>query len=216
MPTPLLQVEQLLCERDDRILFSDLSFDVCAGDIIQLEGPNGAGKTSLLRILSGLLMAYEGEIRWQGQSILSHRAEYAENTLVLGHKSAVKISLTPMENLRFLMGLHEGFDESKAYWALAQVGLTGYEHVLCRNLSAGQQRRVSLARLYLSEAKIWLLDEIFTAIDKNGVAQFEALLAEKAKSGVAVILTTHHQLAIDSVRKITLGQFNRLEEAQDV
>lgn len=206
MHAPVLQVENLFCERDDRILFAGLSFDVSSGDIVQLEGPNGAGKTTLLRILSGLLRSYEGNVSWEGKDIHDYRAEYAENTLVLGHKSAVKTSLTPIENLRFLIGLHRPFDEVKAFEALAKVGLAGYEHVLCRNLSAGQHRRVSLARLYLSDAKVWLLDEIFTAIDKAGVAQFEALLGQKAQEGVAIVLTTHHQLAIDKVRKVTLGQ----------
>lgn len=205
MPQLLLNAQSLYCERDDRILFSDLNFEVNAGDIVQLEGPNGSGKTTLLRVLSGLLNSYQGQVLWDGKDIHEYRAEYAQNLLFMGHKAAVKPSMTPIENLRFLVGLNQAFVESAAFDALEKVGLGGFEHVMCRNLSAGQQRRVSLARLYLSKAKLWLLDEIFTAIDKAGVAQFESLLADKAREGVAIVLTTHHQLAIEGVKKVILG-----------
>lgn len=205
MPQTILKAQDLYCERDDRILFSGLSFDVQSGDIVQLEGPNGSGKTTLLRVLSGLLTSYRGQVLWLDKDIHSYRAEYAQNILVMGHKTAVKTSLTPIENLRFLVGLHQPFNEHDAFAALEKVGLAGFEHVMSRNLSAGQQRRVSLARLYLSQARLWLLDEIFTAIDKAGVQQFESLLAQKAREGVAIVLTTHHQLNIDGVRKVMLG-----------
>ena len=105
------------------------------------------------------------------------------------------------------MGLQQSIGEEQIWQALERVGLAGYEHVLCRNLSAGQKRRVSLARLYLSDAKLWVLDEIFTAIDKKGVAQLESLLAEKALSGVAIVLTTHHELSMKNLKKLQLGQF---------
>jgi len=206
MSDSLLAAERISCERDDRLLFANLSFDVKAGDVLQLEGPNGAGKTTLLRILSGLFHSYDGKILWRGENIQRCRAEFESDLLFLGHKSAVTATLTPLENLRFLMGLHQQVGESELLLALEKVGLAGYEYVPCRNLSAGQHRRVALARLYLSKARFWVLDEIFTAIDKAGVAQFEALLADKAKSGVAIVLTTHHQLAMQSVRKLTLGQ----------
>jgi heme exporter protein A len=106
------------------------------------------------------------------------------------------------------MGLQQSVLEDELWRALELVGLAGYEHVLCRNLSAGQKRRVALARLYLSNAILWVLDEIFTAIDKKGVAQLESLLVEKAQSGVAIVLTTHHQLAISDLRVLRLGQVN--------
>lgn len=206
MSTALLSAEKLVCERDDRLLFSALSFELFSGDILRLEGPNGAGKTTLLRILSGLFSTFEGRVSWKGQNVSQCYSEFQQDLLFIGHKSSVKTTLTPLENLRFLMGLQQAIREDELWQALEQVGLAGYEHVLCRNLSAGQKRRVALARLYLSDAKLWVLDEIFTAIDKKGVAQLEALLREKARMGVAIVLTTHHDLAMPDVRLLRLGQ----------
>ncbi|MFT5718680.1 MAG: heme exporter protein A [Oleiphilaceae bacterium] len=208
MSTALLRADKLVCERDDRLLFSGLSFELSSGDVLQLEGPNGAGKTTLLRVLSGLFSNFEGQVSWKGRDVRECYSEFQQDLLFIGHKSSVKTTLTPLENLRFLMGLQQSVFEGDLWRALEQVGLAGYEHVLCRNLSAGQKRRVALARLYLSKARVWVLDEIFTAIDKKGVAQLEALLVEKAKNGVAIVLTTHHELAIPSVKVLRLGQVN--------
>ena len=206
MSSTLLRAENLRCERDDRLLFSDLSFEINSGDVLQLEGPNGAGKTTLLRILSGLFPSYDGKVYWREQNVQDCQAEFKSDLLFLGHKSAVKATLSPLENLRFLVAMHQPVTDNELHQALERVGLSGYEYVPCRNLSAGQHRRVALARLYLSKAKFWVLDEIFTAIDKAGVAQFEALLAEKAKAGMAIVLTTHHHLAMECVRKLQLGR----------
>ncbi len=201
----LLSSAALSCERDDRVLFSALQFSLDPGEIVQLEGPNGSGKTTLLRILSGLYGAYDGSVLWQGTDIRSCMSEYQCQLLVLGHKSAIKLALSPLENLRYLCGLQGLHDTGPMFTALGNLGLSGYESVPCRNLSAGQVRRVNLARLYLSEARIWLLDEIFTAIDKSGVRQLELLLETKAKEGVAIVMTTHHTPKIDGLRILRLG-----------
>ena len=210
----MLKISNLACERDDRILFYNLNYEFPSGKIIQLEGQNGAGKTTLLRILSGLYSAYTGDVEWNGSSINSVRIEFNQQLLFIGHKSAIKLNLTPIENLKFLIGIHQVFSEESLFDALKKVGLYGYEHVLCRNLSAGQQRRVTLARLYLSNATVWVLDEIFTAIDKQGVAQLEQFLSEKAKAGVTIILTTHHQLSLPDYGVINLGLFQGQKESE--
>lgn len=202
----MLSSTSLSCERDDRVLFSGLQFQLDAGEILQLEGPNGSGKTTLLRILSGLYGAYGGAVLWQGQDIRSCMSEYQAQLLVLGHKPAIKLALSPVENLRYLCGLHGQHDVGLIMEALARLGLSGYETVPCRNLSAGQVRRVNLSRLYLSDARIWLLDEMFTAIDKKGVTQLERLLEAKAKEGVAIAMTTHHSPQIESLRVLRLGE----------
>lgn len=201
----LLSGTSLSCERDDRVLFSALQFSLDPGEIVQLEGPNGSGKTTLLRIFSGLYGAYEGAVSWQGADIRSRMSEYQAQLLVLGHKSAIKLALSPLENLRYLCGLQGQHDIDAILTALGKLGLSGYEHVPCRNLSAGQARRVNLARLYLSDARIWLLDEMFTAIDKGGVRQLEHLLEVKAKAGVAMVMTTHHSPQIAGLRVMRLG-----------
>ena len=200
----LLKLDDLSCERDDRALFSGLNFNCLSGDIIQVEGPNGSGKTTLLRILSGLYQNYEGQVIWNEQSISSQLSTYQSELLMIGHKSPIRTDLSAIENLRFLIGIKQRVEDQKLFSALEKVGLYGYEDTLCRNLSAGQQRRVNLARMYISSSKLWILDEVFTAIDKSGVVQFESLLAKKSLEGVTIILTTHHQLAIDS-RKLSLG-----------
>ena len=214
-PKELLRVESLFCERDERVLFEGLNFAAGEGEIIQIEGPNGSGKTTLLRILSGLSGAYEGELFWKGETISSARIDFLSNLLYLGHKPGVKAVLTPVENLRALMGMRQNVSDKQIHEALEKVGLYGYEDTPCHNLSAGQHRRVSLARLYLSSDSLWVLDEAFTAIDKAGVKALENLLEQRAKQGGTVILTTHHELQLkQGFRKISLGQKHNLTPSQ--
>ncbi|WP_416411990.1 cytochrome c biogenesis heme-transporting ATPase CcmA [Pantoea sp. App145] len=199
----MLEVINLSCVRDERTLFNGLSFRVEAGDIVQIEGPNGAGKTSLLRLLAGLSRAEEGEVQWQGQPIRQQRETWHQNLLYLGHHPGVKSVLSPLENLHFWHGDSHG---EAIFAALEQVDLLGYEEVPVAQLSAGQQRRVALARLWLSPAKLWILDEPLTAIDKAGVEKLMARFAWHANNGGAVVLTTHQDLpdSTQRVRKIRL------------
>lgn len=192
-----IEADSLSLERDGRQLFSGVNFKVLAGNILQIEGDNGAGKTSLLRILAGVSrLGYGGRLLTRGQLLTPMRSEYNQNLLYIGHKAAVKTTLTAEENLAWSSSLAAS-PSSEIYQALAKVGLYGYEQVLCQNLSAGQQRRVALARLYLSTASLWILDEPFTAIDKQGVAELEALFVKHLKNGGALILATHQTLNID-------------------
>lgn len=195
MSEPLLEIADLFCERDERILFEHLNFSVSAGQMVQIEGANGSGKTTLLRILSGLSSHYEGDIYWRGQPISQVRDDFLASLLYFGHQPGVKGMLTPLENLRWYCAIHPHLDPEKMLSALETVGLKGFEDVPCHTLSAGQNRRVSLARLYMNSAQLWVLDEPFTAIDKRGVAAKEALLAQHVAAGGSVILTTHHDLS---------------------
>ncbi|ADU70099.1 cytochrome c biogenesis heme-transporting ATPase CcmA [Pantoea sp. At-9b] len=199
----MLEVINLSCVRDERTLFNGLSFAVEPGDIVQIEGPNGAGKTSLLRLLAGLSRAEEGEVLWQAQPIRQQREIWHQNLLYLGHQPGVKSVLSPLENLHFWHG--ESHSDA-IFAALEQVDLLGYEEVPVAQLSAGQQRRVALARLWLSPAVLWILDEPLTAIDKAGVEKLMTRFAQHADNGGAVILTTHQDLPDDAgrVRKIRL------------
>lgn len=202
----LISARNLFCERDDRVLFESLDIDIKAGELVQVEGPNGAGKTTLLRILSGLSQAYEGELFWQGQSMSEVRSEFLSNLLYLGHKPGVKSVMTPIENLQSHMACRSVCTIDNIEKALDIVGLSGYEDVPCHSLSAGQHRRVALARLHLSDDPLWVLDEAFTAIDKAGVKALEQLMAERISKGGTVVLTTHHELTLDvPFRKIVLG-----------
>ncbi len=208
MPDTLLHIRDLSSERDDRLLIDRLSLTVSAGDIVQVEGPNGSGKTTLLRILCGLSSRFDGELFWRGQPLAACRSEYRAETLYLGHGAGVKAVLSPRENLRWLMALHNQRPQDSAIEAaLEKVGLRGYEDSPCHMLSAGQQRRVSLARLFVTRSVLWVLDEPFTAIDKGGVAEIEQWLVEHSERGGAVILTTHHALSLPRPPlKVSLGQ----------
>lgn len=200
-------VSDLRCERDERELFSGVTFAVGPGDIVQIEGPNGSGKTTLLRLLCGLSQQFDGEMRWCGERLPRARIAFASNLFYLGHAPAVKALLSPRENLMWSSG-GDVYGTGDIFAALDQVGLYGFEDVPCFNLSAGQQRRVALARLYLTRARLWILDEPFTAIDKSGVAALESHLAQHAQRGGAVILTTHHALVLPGAfRKLNLVEY---------
>lgn len=210
MPTPLLEISDLYCERDERILFDSLNFEIQQGEVIHLTGRNGSGKTSLLRIVCGLYQGYEGQVRYKGQLLAQAREEFNSSLLYLGHNVSVKQGLTVTENLRWYAKIQPQLDEALIDFAIAQVGLKSYADVYCRNLSAGQKRRVNLARLYMYKANqyeqsIWVLDEPFTAIDVDGVASLEKKILEYVQAGGTVVLTTHQLLQIkERVRCINL------------
>jgi heme exporter protein A len=205
----LLQTVGLCCDRDERPLVVDLNLQVKAGNIYQIEGPNGSGKTTLLRVLCGLSSRYTGELHWRGQALPGNRGQYLSELLYIGHSSGVKALLTVRENLRWharAMGGAGADSEEQIIVAIERVGLYGYEDVPCFSLSAGQQRRVGLARLFIGQMALWILDEPFTAIDRQGVLELEGWVEQFEAGGGAVVLTTHHPLAITrAVHCVALG-----------
>jgi heme exporter protein A len=191
------------------MLFEQLHFALQPGDMLQISGPNGSGKTSLLRLIAGLRQPTSGDILLQGQALAEQRSELARNLLWIGHAAGIKGLLTAEENLAWLCALHRPASRKAIWQALEAVGLRGFEDVPCHTLSAGQQRRVALARLYLADTPpLWVLDEPFTALDKSGVAQLEAHLADHCERGGVVVLTTHHSLQCTpaTYRDLDLGQ----------
>ena len=201
----MLEARELLCERDERTLFSGLSFTLNAGEWVQITGSNGAGKTTLLRLLTGLSRPDAGEVLWQGQPLHQVRDSYHQNLLWIGHQPGIKPRLTALENLHFY---HRDGDTAQCLEALAQAGLAGFEDIPVNQLSAGQQRRVALARLWLTRATLWILDEPFTAIDVNGVDRLTQRMAQHTEQGGIVILTTHPPLNVaeSKIRRISLTQ----------
>jgi len=211
--TRVLSLEQIACEIDERTLFSDLSTTISSGELVQVVGPNGAGKTTLLRAITGTSQRYSGDLRWCGHRVPSY--EFYSDLLYLGHLTGVKASLTASENLSWYFGLNgiksPGKDKpltrTMIVDALAKVGLVGYEDVPVFQMSAGQKRRVALARLHISEAPLWVLDEPFTAIDKRGVEDLEDILNQHCANGGIVILTTHQSLSRYTPKMIDLSDY---------
>lgn len=192
-----LKIEINHCERDDRVLFQHVETTFSAGNIYQIVGQNGAGKTTLLRIICGLTDHYEGSVFLDDVSCHEHPHTLKNNLLYIGHLAGVKGMLTPVENLRWQAALHADkaqITDQEIECALEKVGLKGYEDVLCCTLSAGQKRRVNLARVFIEVSPIWVFDEPFTAIDKQGVAFIETLMADHAKAGGVVIFTSHQDV----------------------
>ncbi|WP_044870361.1 cytochrome c biogenesis heme-transporting ATPase CcmA [Pseudomonas sp. LFM046] len=208
MTSPYLETVALACERDWRLLFERLDLQLARGEMLQVAGPNGSGKTSLLRLLCGLMQPTAGEVRLNGKPLASQRSELARNLLWIGHAAGIKGLLTAEENLRWLCALHQPANREAIWQALDAVGLRGFEDVPCHTLSAGQQRRVGLARLYLDAPPLWILDEPFTALDKQGVAQLEVHLARHCEHGGLVVFTTHHSMGQvpAGYRELDLGQ----------
>ena len=201
----MLHAERLTCIVDDRPLFAELTLSLAAGELLQVAGDNGAGKTSLLRILCGLARPESGVVSWQGQPLAKVRESFHRQLLWLGHKPGVNAALTADENLRFFFPASRLQQRESA---LAAVGLAGYEDLPLSQLSAGQQRRVALTRLWLTDAPLWILDEPLTAIDKQGVAELISLFEQHAQRGGMVLLTTHQDLAgvSQTVGKIRLAE----------
>ena len=202
----MLEVLDLSCRRGDRLLFSGLGFELPAHTLLHVRGRNGSGKTTLLRALCGLLRPDAGVIRWRGEPITELGDDYNREVLYFGHLNGIKADLTGFENLRVAVTLDQDAAADGAITAaLARIGLAGFDDLPTRMLSQGQKKRVALARLILSKAPLWILDEPFTALDTDAVALLEQLIAEQVARGGAVVLTTHQEVAL------TRGEIRRLE-----
>ncbi|MGR6980761.1 cytochrome c biogenesis heme-transporting ATPase CcmA [Testudinibacter sp. P27/CKL/0425] len=203
-----LKLSNLACQRGEKLLFEGLSATFGSGQLVQLEGHNGIGKTSLLRILTTLSQPIHGNVFWNQQDIFKNREGYLANLLYLGHYSGVKSELTAYENLRFYQQISNTKQGDEIIWqALYQVGLGGYEESAVYQLSAGQQKRVALARLLLSNAGLWILDEPFTAIDKQGRAELTALFERHCQQGGLVLLTSHQTVRSELLQIFPMQPF---------
>ena len=189
-----LEVVDVECIRGDRRLFSGFGLSLQAGQMQRIEGANGTGKTSLLRIICGLSLPESGEILWQGQPIGRQRTDYYRNLAYIGHTHGIKLELTPLENLRTHAALSISQPRVSFEEALQCVGLYPFRNYPCRTLSAGQHRRVAIARLVLSKARLWVLDEPVTSIDQEGVQNIESLFESHTANGGMIVLTSHQSL----------------------
>ena len=202
MSHPLLQVVDLTIEREGTVLFPPLTFTLAQGAVIQMTGCNGCGKSSLLKVLCGFITPATGQIFWRNQLILSHdefssskvKELFHPDIIYLGHNNGLKPELTPLENLKMIASMGKRNHEFSEVQVLEKLGLKDYQSKLLKQLSEGQQRRVSLARLILLDATLWILDEPFAALDKASIRFFEAVLLKHLQRGGSAIITTHHSL----------------------
>jgi len=192
--------------RNDRLLFEHLDINLDAGQMLVVEGPNGCGKTSLLRILTGLRLADGGEVLWRQQPIDRMAGDYFEQVNYLGHHDGVKHELSCLENLRLAraMGVPSSLDLDEV---LEQVNLYAYGETEAGSLSAGQKRRLALARLLATDAMLWILDEPFTSLDKASMALFSGLFEQQLERRGVIVMTSHHDISLptQALQRLRLG-----------
>ena len=204
----MLEVSDLECRRGDRLLFSGLSFTLELGTLLHVRGRNGSGKTTLLRALCGLLTPDAGSIVWNGEDARRLGDDFQADTLYFGHLNGIKGDLTGVENLRVSATLDgDRIADDQLWGALGQMGLAGFEDLPTRVLSQGQKKRVALARLLLSRAPLWILDEPFTALDVDAVDRLQLLIAEHVAADGIALITTHQEVPLTSgqIRRLHLG-----------
>ena len=196
----LVEVQNLTCERGGRRIFRDISFAAASGQVLTLEGPNGAGKSSALRILSGLLPAASGEIRMQMTAGYAVTDSEERGKLVgwVGHNDGVKAQLTVLENAKFFAALYGARIDVAG--VLDHVGLKRLANLPAQYLSAGQRKRLGLARLILSNRPLWLLDEPLSSLDAAGRRVAAELIGEHCDDGGIAIVATHETLGLDATR----------------
>ena len=202
-----LEARDINCWRGERHILRDVSFAVSAGEFLKITGPNGVGKTTLLRVVCGLLPAESGVVEWRGRLVTSSNDEYHLDMAYLGHLNSLKADLTARENLRFLSGLRQSLSGSEIDAALDRVGILSRGDLAARSLSAGQKRRLALARLLLSGALLWILDEPVTNLDVAGVALVEDLVREHVGRGGLALAAAHQRLLDDEpfLRRLELA-----------
>jgi heme exporter protein A len=203
-PTAALAGTNVACRRGERLVFAGLSFTLPAGGALVLTGPNGSGKSSLLRLLAGLARPEAGVVSWQGANITEDPAAHRGRLHFIGHQDALKGVLTVGETLAFWAGMRGGGETSAA---LAHFRLAALADWPCRLLSAGQRRRLALARLIASPAALWLLDEPTTGLDADAVADLVAALERHRRDGGCVALSTHTPVPLENARILRLEEF---------
>ena len=197
-----LIVNNLSCQRGYKLLFENLSFELNSGEVLKVSGPNGSGKTSLMKILAGLSSFETGSIDYDETKINSER--YNLDFLYLGHLAALSPELSCLENLKYTMRLGNDSLDLDFSDALKKVGLKKFENELAGKLSAGQKKRIALSLLFITQSKVWLLDEPFSALDSKAIKIIETRVEDHCNSGGICILTTHQECNIKNMKEISL------------
>jgi heme exporter protein A len=203
----LLETRELSCIRNDRLLFERLDLSLAPGEMLVVEGPNGCGKTSLLRILTGLRLADSGAVLWRGEAVDRLGGDYFEQVAYVGHHDGIKHELSCLENLRLAraMGIPSTTDLDEV---LDRVNLYAYGDSEVGSMSAGQKRRLALARLLATQSLLWILDEPFTSLDRASMALFSELFEQHLQQGGLIVVTSHHEIDLprQAVKRLALGE----------
>lgn len=200
-----LCVEKVHVWRGDRHVLQGVSAQIQPEELLHISGPNGTGKTTLLRVVSGLLRPEQGSVTWLGQSITAIRTDYQAALAYASHEPALKGDLTALENLRFAVGLKRRVTVDELRAALARTGVAACADLPARVLSAGQRRRVAMARVLAMSATVWLLDEPYTNLDAAGTELISELLQTHVAGGGLALVVAHHELKLScNVRRMEL------------
>ncbi len=209
----MLTVSNLACFRGENLLFSNLNLTINDGDVVHLSGSNGCGKTTLMRTICGLFYPHEGTVSWNDRDINKDRSTYNSKLLYIGHANGLKADLTPTENLSIFCGLEgQVIKKSRIKATLIDLGLGLQSSLPVRVLSQGQQRRVALARLFLTNTHFWILDEPFTALDRDAVGFLTSTIKKHAENGGIVMLTTHQNISLPESNTLDLGKFSKRDD----
>jgi heme exporter protein A len=201
-----LEFEKVHVWRGDRHVLQGVSAQVRPRELLHISGPNGTGKTTLLRVVSGLLRPEQGSVRWLGQSITASRTEYQAALAYASHEPALKSDLTALENLHFAVGLKRRISAAELHAALDRTGAGACADLPARVLSAGQRRRVALARVLAMNASVWLLDEPYTNLDASGTELVSGLLQAHVEGGGLALVVAHHELRLPcTIRRLELN-----------
>jgi heme exporter protein A len=200
-----LCVEGVHVWRGDRHVLKGVSEHVRPYELLHILGPNGTGRTTLLRVVSGLLRPEQGSVTWLGQSITNSSTEYQAVLAYASHEPALKSDLTALENLRFSVGLKRRVTAQALLAALDRTGVAACAELPARVLSAGQRRRVAMARVLAMSATVWLLDEPYTNLDAAGTELMTGLLQAHVTGGGLALVAAHHEIVLPgSVRRLEL------------
>lgn len=203
-----LELKNISCERGTRQLFEKLNVSVSAGKVLHVRGENGSGKSSLLKIIALLNHSQKGEVFWQGENVAHYPEKYFENLLYLGHKGAINLQMNAVQNLTWYQNIQGQGDVSSTQQyeqAFKTLGLYGFEDIPVRHLSAGQKRKVLLARLILQNKKLWLLDEPFVSLDKPSIEILEVLMNRHLDQGGLIVFSSHQEVSIEQDKLVILN-----------